>query len=145
MKVMPGTHTTWYFDEHRNIEFKPDNINQKLTKGKKSGFYGYDYDKLKLDPNWEPDESKAVHLEMKPGQFFLFTSRCMHASEPNTSKSSNRFGWSTRFVTTDVKVYPDCDSFQHFGEEFSLERYSTVLVAGEDRYKHNKVRLPMGA
>lgn len=145
MKVMPGTHTTWYFDEHRNIEFKPDNINQKLTKGKKSGFYGYDYDKLKLDPNWEPDESKAVHLEMKPGQFFLFTSRCMHASEPNTSKSSNRFGWSTRFVTTDVKVYPGCDSFQHFGEEFSLERYSTVLVAGKDTYKHNKVRLPMGA
>jgi len=62
---------------------------------------GYDYDKLKLDPNWEQDESQAVHLLMKPGQFFLFISRCMHGSEPNTSKSSTHYGWSTRFVTTD--------------------------------------------
>ncbi|NEP54570.1 MAG: chlorinating enzyme [Moorea sp. SIO3C2] len=143
MKVMPGTHTTWYFDEQRNIKFEPDNINQKLTKGQKSGFYGYDYDKLKLDPNWEPDESQAVHLEMEPGQFFLFTSRCMHGSEPNTSESSIRYGWSTRFVSTDVRVYPDWDSFEHFGEKFMLDRYSTVLVAGEDTYKHNKVRQPL--
>ncbi|EGJ35267.1 MULTISPECIES: chlorinating enzyme [Moorena] len=144
MKVMPGTHNTWYFDEHRNIEFEPDKINQKLTGGKKTGVYGYDYYKLKLDPNWEPDESQAVHLEMEPGQFILFTSRCMHGSEPNTSGSSIRYGWSTRFVPTDVRVYPDWESFQHFGEVFPLERYATVLVAGEDTYKHNKIRRPLG-
>ena len=145
MKVMPGTQRTWFFDEKRNIEFQPEQINQKSTGGQKSGFYGYDYDKLKLDPNWEPDESQAVDIEMKPGQFFIFTSRCMHGSNPNTSESSVRFGWSTRFVPTDVKVYAEQDSFQHFGEVFKLDRYSTVLVAGEDMYGHNKVRLPLGA
>jgi non-heme Fe2+,alpha-ketoglutarate-dependent halogenase len=143
MKVMPGSHRTWYFDEKRNIPFEPENFNKKLTEGQKSGFYGYDYDKLKLDPNWKPDESRAVHLEMKPGQFFIFTSRCMHGSNSNTSKSSVRFGWATRFVPTHVKVYADQDSFHHFGEVLPLDRYSTVLVAGEDRYRHNRVRMPM--
>lgn len=143
MKVMPGSHRTWYFDEKRNIAFEPENFNKKLSEGQKSGFYGYDYDKLKLDPNWKPDESRAVHLEMKPGQFFIFTSRCMHGSNPNTSKSSVRFGWATRFVPTHVKVYADQDSFHHFGEVLPLDRYSTVLVAGEDRYRHNRVRMPM--
>jgi non-heme Fe2+,alpha-ketoglutarate-dependent halogenase len=143
MKVMPGSHRTWYFDEKRNIPFEPENFNKKLTEGQKSGFYGYDYDKLKLDPNWKPDESRAVHLEMEPGQFFIFTSRCMHGSNPNTSKSSVRFGWATRFVPTHVKVYADQDSFHHFGEVMPLDRYSTVLVAGEDRHRHNRVRMPM--
>lgn len=143
MKVMPGSHRTWYFDEKRNIAFEPENFNKKLTDGQKSGFYGYDYDKLKLDPNWKPDEERAVHMEMKPGQFFIFTSRCMHGSNPNTSKDSVRFGWATRFVPTHVKVYADQDSFHHFGEVMPLNRYSTILVAGEDRYRHNRVRMPM--
>jgi non-heme Fe2+,alpha-ketoglutarate-dependent halogenase len=145
LKVMPGSHRTWYFDEKRNIRFEPENFNKKVSDGQKSGFYGYDYDKLKLDPNWKPDEERAVHMEVKPGQFFLFTSRCMHGSNPNSTKDSVRFGWATRFVPTHVKVYDGQDSFHHFGEELPLARYSTVLVAGEDRYKHNRVRMPLRA
>lgn len=143
LKVMPGSHRTWYFDEKKNIPFQPENFNQRvIADGTKSGFYGYDYEKLKLDPNWRPDEEKAVHMEVKPGQFFLFTSRCMHGSNPNTSKDSVRFGWATRYVPTHVKVYADQESFHHFGETMPLDRYSTVLVSGEDRYRHNRVRMP---
>jgi non-heme Fe2+,alpha-ketoglutarate-dependent halogenase len=145
LKVMPGSHRTWYFDEKRNIAFEPENFNKKVSDGQKSGFYGYDYDKLKLDPNWKPDEAKAVHMEVKPGQFFMFTSRCMHGSNPNSTKSSIRFGWATRFVPTHVRVYADQDDFHHFGEVLPLDRYSTVLVAGEDRYRHNRVRTPLRA
>lgn len=145
MKVLPGTHKTWFFDEKRNIQFEPEKINKKLaSNGTNAGFYGYDYEKLKLDKNWEPDESKAVYLELKPGQFFIFTSRCMHGSVPNITQSSTRFGWATRYIPTHVKVYDGQSSFQHFGETFSLDRYSTVLVAGKDTYCHNKVTLPMG-
>ena len=144
LKVMPGTHRTWFFDEKRNVPFEPENFNQKvISTGEKAGFYGYDYDKLKLDPTWKPDEEKAVHMVMKPGQFCIFTSRCMHGSNPNSSQSSTRFGWATRFVPTHVKVYAGQDSFHHFGEELPLDKYSTVLVLGEDRYHHNRVRLPM--
>ena len=145
MKVMPGTHRTWFFEEKRNIVFEPENFNQKVSDGQKSGFYGYDYDKLKLDPNWKPDESGAVHMEMKAGQFFIFTSRCMHGSNPNSSASSTRFGWATRFVPTHVKVYDGQESFHHFGEVLPLDRYSTVLVHGEDTFRHNRVREPMVA
>lgn len=146
LKVMPGTHRTWFFDEKRNVPFEPEKFNQKvISTGEKAGFYGYDYDKLKLDPTWKPDEEKAVHMVMKPGQFCIFTSRCMHGSNPNSTKSSTRFGWATRFVPTHVKVYAGQDSFHHFGEELPLDNYSTVLVLGEDRYHHNRVRLPMQA
>ena len=146
LKVMPGTHRTWFFDEKKNIKFEPENFNKKvITTGEKAGFYGYDYDKLKLDPTWKPDEENAVHMVMKPGQFCLFTSRCMHGSNPNSTKDSTRFGWATRFVPTHVKVYDGQDSFHHFGEEFPLDRHSTVLVLGEDRYHHNRVRMPMEA
>jgi chlorinating enzyme len=146
LKVMPGTHHVWYFDEKRNIQFEPDQFNKRvLEDGQKSGFYGYDFEKLKIDPNWKPDESKAVHVEMKPGQFFIFTSRCMHGSNPNSTTSTVRFGWATRFVPTHVQVYAGQSSFKHFGEVLPLERYSTVLVSGHDRYRHNKVRLPLSA
>lgn len=145
LKLMPGSHRTWYFDEKRNIAFEPENFNKKVADGQKFGFYGYDYDKLKLDPNWKPDEERAIHMEMQPGQFCIFTSRCMHGSNPNTTKSSVRFGWATRFVPTHVRVYADQDEFHHFGEVLPLDRYSTVLVAGEDRYRHNRVRMPMPA
>jgi len=144
LKVMPGSHRTWFFDEKRNVPFEPHNFNKKvISTGEKAGFYGYDYDKLKLDPTWKPDEEKAVHMVMKPGQFCIFTSRCMHGSNPNSTKSSTRFGWATRFVPTHVKVYAGQDSFHHFGEELPLDNYSTVLVLGEDRYHHNRVRPPM--
>ncbi|AIO70540.1 chlorinating enzyme [Burkholderia oklahomensis] len=146
LKLMPGSHRTWYFDEKRNIPFEPENFNKRvLDDGQKSGFYGYDYEKLKLDPSWKPDEARAVHMEVKPGQFFIFTSRCMHGSNPNTSKDSVRFGWATRFVPTHVKVYSGQDAFHHFGEVLPLDRYSTVLVAGEDRYGHNRVTKPLAA
>ena len=143
LKLMPGSHRTWYFDEKRNVVFDPNNINKLNSRGEKSGFYGYDYDDLKLDRDWVPDESKAVHMEIEPGQFFIFTSRCMHGSNPNTTTDDTRFAWATRFVPTHVKVYDGQDSFHHFGEVLPLDRYSTVLVAGEDRYGHNRVRMPM--
>jgi non-haem Fe2+, alpha-ketoglutarate-dependent halogenase len=143
IKLMPGSHRTWYFDEKRNITFEPENFNKKLSNGQKSGFYGYDYDKLKLDPNWKPDESKAVHMEIKPGQFFIFTSRCMHGSNSNSTRSSVRFGYATRFIPTHVQAYAGQESFQHFGEVLPLDRWHTVLVHGEDRYRHNRVHMPL--
>jgi chlorinating enzyme len=144
LKLMPGSHRTWFFDEKKNIPFEPENFNKRvLDDGVKSGFYGYDYEKLKLDPNWKPDESRAVHMEINPGQFFIFTSRCMHGSNPNTTKDSVRFGWATRFVPTHVKVYSGQDSFHHFGEVLPLDRYTTVQVAGVDRFGHNKIVPPM--
>lgn len=143
MKMLPGTHNAWFFDETRSVRFDPAGEHNRDGSDKDSGFFGYNWDKLKLDPNWTPDESEAVYLEMKPGQFFLFSSQCLHGADPNNTKSM-RCGWSARYVQTHVKVYPGYDTINALGETLSLERYSTVLVGGKDIYGHNKVRRPLG-
>jgi non-haem Fe2+, alpha-ketoglutarate-dependent halogenase len=140
LKVIPGTHRTWFFDEHRNVPYDPSTT----MKGTGAGFYGYDFEKLKIDPNWRPDESKALHFEMQAGEAFMFTSRCLHASEPNITKDRTRMGLAIRYVPTDVRVYPFHDGqYTHFGEVFPLDKYAAVLVAGEDTFGHNKVVRPL--
>lgn len=140
LKVMPGTHRTWFFDERRNIPYDPSTS----MKGTGSGFYGYDFEKLKIDPDWKPDESKALHVEMRAGEALMFTSRCLHASEPNVTKDRTRMGLAIRYVPTDVQVYPYHDGqFTHFGEVFPLQHYAAMLVAGEDTFGHNKIVRPL--
>lgn len=141
LKVMPRTHRTWYFDEKRNIPFDPS----ADAKSDGTGFYGYDFEKLKIDPAWKPDESKALQIEMKAGQALMFTSRCLHASEPNRTKDRTRMGLAIRYVPTDVRVYanhPD-GKYTHFGEVFSLDRYAAMLVGGVDTFKHNRIAEPL--
>jgi non-haem Fe2+, alpha-ketoglutarate-dependent halogenase len=135
LKVVPKTHRTWFFDERRQVQYDPHST---------SGFYGYDFEKLKIDPTWKPDESQALHVEMQAGQVLMFTSRCLHASEPNTSKDKLRMGLAIRYVPTDVRVYPHHDGqFTHFGEVFPLNRYAAMLVAGEDTFGHNTITPPL--
>jgi non-heme Fe2+,alpha-ketoglutarate-dependent halogenase len=143
MKLMPGTHNTWYFDESRDVKHDTSIVNQRVVDDKKQGFFGYNWEKLKVDPGWKPDESKAFHLEMKPGQFFIFSSQCLHASEPNRTRDFMRCGWSSRYVATHVKVYSGHDSITSLGETLPLDRYSTVLVGGHDAYGHNVVSRPL--
>ena len=136
LKVIPKTHHTWFFDEKRNVPYDPNAT---------SGFYGYDFEKLKIDPNWKPDESKALHFEMQAGQVLMFTSRCLHASEPNISKDRLRMGLAIRYVPTDVRVYPNhSGQFTHFGEVFPLNNYAAMLVAGQDSFGHNRIIQPLG-
>jgi non-heme Fe2+,alpha-ketoglutarate-dependent halogenase len=53
-------------------------------------------------------------------------------------------GLAIRYIPTDVMVYPrHSGHYTHFGEVFSLENYATMLVAGEDTYAHNKIRMPL--
>jgi non-heme Fe2+,alpha-ketoglutarate-dependent halogenase len=141
LKVIPRTHRTWYFDERRNIAFDSSATN---VKGMGAGFYGYDFEKLKIDPDWKPDESKALNFEMKAGQVLMFTSRLLHASEPNVTKDQTRMGFAIRYVPTDVRIYPKHEGqYTHFGEVFSLEKYSATLVGGEDTFAHNRIVAPL--
>ncbi|WP_437755424.1 chlorinating enzyme [Sorangium sp. So ce1389] len=140
LKVIPRTHRTWFFDERRNVPYDPS----MPMKGTGAGFYGYDFEKLKIDPEWEPDESQAIHFEMQAGQVLMFTSRCLHGSEPNITKDQTRMGFAIRYVPTDVKVYSKHNGqYVHFGEVFPLDKYAAMLVAGEDTFAHNKITRPL--
>lgn len=141
LRFIPGTHTEMNYDESKEMKYdtgKNSNINKD---GIKRGFFGYDYRSLQKDPDWSPDESKAVSLEMKAGQFIIFWSNLMHASLPNSTKSSMRLGYTSRYLPAKVKVYPGVDRIQEFGSEYSLEKYGVVFVSGKDKYKHNRVLL----
>jgi non-haem Fe2+, alpha-ketoglutarate-dependent halogenase len=142
LKFMPGSHKHWYFDEKKGLSPAAE-----VVGGKKTGFFGYHYAELKVDPNWEPDESQAVHLEMKAGECVIFTARCMHGSLPNISRTGYRTGFASRYTPTDVRVYPDPDdltrpqaSFSEHGGEFDLEKFGVVLVSGRDEHKLSKHR-----
>jgi chlorinating enzyme len=131
LKLLPGSHKTWHYDEKARMKW--DNARSDAT------FFGYNYDDIKLNKNWNPDEQNVTHVEMKPGEFIIFTARCVHGSNPNTSHKQ-RMGFSIRVVPTHVKVYSGMTEFNEFGHHFDLSRHGCVLIAGEDEYGHNRFK-----
>ncbi|MCK1362198.1 phytanoyl-CoA dioxygenase family protein [Bradyrhizobium sp. 199] len=77
------------------------------------------------DPRYV-DEAKKVSLPLKSGQFFLFTERLLHHSNPNRT-TENRLGLAIRVTVPIVKV---------------SEPFPCVLVAGEDRMGFNRYASP---
>lgn len=140
LQFIPGTHESMFYDETKKMHYDPDSINKSEKDGVRRGFFGYDYRQLQKDPNWTPDESKAVSMVMRPGQAILFWSTLMHASHPHLGRTSEpRLGFAARYVPTAVKVYPDTDVVEEYGGTVSLDRYGAVLVSGEDRFGHNQL------
>jgi non-heme Fe2+,alpha-ketoglutarate-dependent halogenase len=140
LEFIPGSYTRMNYDETKMMEYSPDKINGETKSGKKRGFFGYDYRQLQIDPDFEPDESKAVPMVMRPGESVMFWSTLMHASYPHSGRTSAmRLGFAARYVPTSVHVYPDTDVVEEYGGTVSLDRYGAVLVAGENRYEHNRI------
>lgn len=138
MKFLPGSHRKQYYDESRSVQTGRDG--EYASVDAETGFFGYNFEDFKVDPEWAPDESQAVALEMKAGECVIFTARCVHASLPNTSKRSTRFAISSRYVPTHVRVYPGWREFSAHGGRFDLEQWGCALVSGVDRFGHNRVR-----
>ncbi len=141
LQFIPGTHQQMMYDETKKMHYDPDRINKTVKEGgEQRGFFGYDYRELQIDPDWKPDESKAVSMVMRPGQAILFWSTLMHASHPHSGKTQDmRLGFAARYVPTAVRIYPDTDEIEEYGGHVSLERYGAVLVSGKDTYGHNRI------
>ena len=101
MEVMPGTHL---MDQvpHRDT-FDKHNL---LTRGQEVA--------VDVDP------SKAVALELRPGEMSLHHVRLVHGSAPNPAKE-RRIGFAIRYIPTSV--------YQLHGED------SATLVRGTDRVR----------
>lgn len=140
MQIIPGSHKTIYYDETKKMEYDATRINKMDKDGVKRGFFGYDYRQLQVDPDWRPDESKAVSLVMRPGQFIIFWSTLLHASHPHSGKTNKmRLGFAARYVPSSVRVYPYSSTLDEFGGKANLENYGVVLVSGEDKLGQNKI------
>jgi len=139
LRFIPGTHEEMFYDESKEMKYTPEMENQLEKCGMKRGFFGYDYRNLQKDPDFVPDESKAVSLEMRAGQFVIFWSTLMHSSFPNSTTDRTRLGFTARYVPPTVRVYPDTDVIEEYGSRLSLDKYGVVLVSGEDKLKLNRV------
>ena len=140
LQIIPGTQHQMNYDETKHMDFNEERINTEVKNGVPRGFFGYDYRQLQFDPDWKPNEDDAVALVMEKGQCVIFWSTLMHASLPNVSKGKNyRMGFASRYVPAKVRVYPDTDHIEEYGGNISLDRWSAVLVSGEDTFKHNKI------
>lgn len=140
LQFIPGTHNTMFYDETKRMHYDPNLINSQEKGGVARGFFGYDYRQLQKDPDWQPDESKAVSMVMRPGEAIMFWSTLMHASFPHLGKSEEmRLGFAARYVPTSVRIYPDTDYVEEYGGRVSLERYGAVLVSGENKFSHNRM------
>ncbi len=139
LQLMPGTHQQMNYDESKGMSYDAEVFNSREKDGVKRGFFGYDYRQLQKDPGWSPDESQAFPLVMKPGECVIFWSTLMHASLPHTGgRKDYRMGYATRFVPTQVRVYPDTEEVNEYGGGITLDNYGTVLVSGADTYGHNR-------
>jgi non-haem Fe2+, alpha-ketoglutarate-dependent halogenase len=140
LQFIPGTHRQMFYDESLGMHYDPEKNRNKTKNGTARGFFGYDYRQLQIDPSWSPDESKAISMEMRAGQFIIFWSTLMHASHSHAAKTSEmRLGFASRYVPTSVRVYPGLSEINEYGGRISLERFGCVLVSGEDRYQRNRL------
>lgn len=139
LQFIPGSHKTMNYDESKTMDYNADTINQVEKDGVRRGFFGYDYRQLQKDPDWSPDEAKAVSQVLTQGQFIIFWSTLMHASHPHSGLTDQmRLGFAARYLPTSVKVYPYSDALAEFGGAASLEKFGNVLTSGRDEYHHNR-------
>jgi non-heme Fe2+,alpha-ketoglutarate-dependent halogenase len=140
LKFQPGTHKKMLYDEMKKMTYDLNRVNRTIKDGVRSGFFGYAYEELLIDPNVRPEESKKVTIPMKAGQFVMFWSTLCHASNPNDAdKNVLRLGFASRYVPPYVKIYPDTTRIEEYGASLSLDKYGAVLVAGEDKYGYNRL------
>jgi len=144
LQFIPGTQRTMYYDESKGMHYDLSRVNKKEVGGVLRGFFGYDWREIQVDPNWEPDEAKAVSVPCRAGQFLIFTSRLMHASLPHAGNTKEmRLGFAARYVPTCVTIYAhmrETNRVEELGGSFSLGNYGAVVVSGRDDYRHNKIR-----
>lgn len=140
LQFIPGTQESMFYDETKRMTYDPLTINQMQKSGIRRGFFGYDYRQLQKDPDWAPDDSKAVAMVMQPGEAIMFWSTLMHASLPHKGTTQTmRLGFAGRYVPTSVRIYPGTDEIEEYGGHVRLDRYGAVLVAGRDDYHHNRI------
>jgi len=77
----------------------------------------------------KPEEVK--NMELKPGEFFLFTERLLHHSEPNRS-DLRRLGLAVRVTVPWVRVY----------HEQLFDGHANILVRGRDHLGINRLADP---
>ncbi|MFP5272826.1 phytanoyl-CoA dioxygenase family protein [Coleofasciculus sp.] len=129
MMILPGTHNEIY--PIKLEEVTQDSINNMPE---------FNRD-LKID---YPGKLPQPHyIEMKAGQFYLFTERAIHGSVENKTDKS-RWGLNGRIATTSTRIYTKrmLEGFHRNNylklKNINLDKWRAVLLRGEDRFGYNR-------
>jgi non-heme Fe2+,alpha-ketoglutarate-dependent halogenase len=89
---------------------------------------------------FDPEEEGATveTVEMKAGQFIIFTDRVMHSSLANTTADERRLAINFRITVPQVEVYPhQAWGDMIDGNDHDITRHANVMLSGQDRYGKN--------
>ncbi len=94
------------------------------------------------------DESRAVYLELEPGQCSLHHAKLMHASDPNTS-DVRRCGYTMRYMSTRVKLNEEfCGAFHQIylarGRDHAGNRYADPAKSYPHLARYREAHGPKG-
>jgi len=79
------------------------------------------------------DQSKTIAMELKPGEFFLFSEKLLHQSNKNVSQK-RRLGLTTRVTVPFVKIEHDVAPL--------FPGHEVLIVSGQDKLGFNRVAKP---
>lgn len=89
------------------------------------------------------DPKDVVTMEMKAGQFIIFTERTIHGSPPNHS-DRRRWGMAFRTILPEVLCYGDVitHNVAYLGEEYDLSNWGALVLRGRDTAGINRIKDP---
>lgn len=126
MTLIPGTHKEIY----------PLKVNRKVNEAQTM----YRYDKGEID--YPINKASNRLIEVKAGQFFLFSERVIHGAIPNQTDSS-RWAVNCRIAKTSTRFFTK-QMFEeghqityHKLKNMSLDNWKAVLLRGTDRFRYN--------
>lgn len=137
--------TTWIAVDEATVEngclqFLPGTQTKirTLNLNAKDGFYAA---KFELDRPVMDDD--IVSMELKPGQFVIFSERTIHGSPGNRS-NRRRLGINFRSVLPSTKIYREQSEHyaMHLQETWQLDNWGVILQRGVDAYGYNKIIPP---
>jgi len=122
LEFIPGSHS-----HIRSIKF-----------GGENGFYNAQFS-LEFDEEKQP----KVQVPCKPGQFVIFTERCIHGSQPNQT-DKHRLAFNLRVTPTNVPAYPNKKWYRsvYNGGKYYLDNWGVSVLRGVDRYGLSRNRNP---
>lgn len=129
LALIPGTQKEIY----------PLKIRRNLDKTKKKVGEGF----LAAEIDYEIDPQAVQPIEVKAGQFFIFTERVIHGSLKNHTEDA-RWGVSVRVIEPKTIAYSQKMRSEGHGlrvqniTQLKLDKWQGVMIRGEDRYGNNK-------
>lgn len=102
------------------------------------------YGVYKAEVEYPIESSEIRHIEVKAGQFFLFTERVIHGSAANQTNQS-RWGVNGRIIRTDTQVVsktpnPGIRHYPAYGlRNLKLDNWKVVLIRGNDQCGLNRL------